>query len=153
MRGHLYHTMPQSCNATAMQCHITYAPQRVLHSPLCTCPPSPQLDNQRCVILYAYLMHNGLAVTCEYQWAVHAGMFSPSYAGGHSTSYSLSDAKAKCIELGPEVCKAITCSSSGRCALGASANLGHSPNGQTSHTPNAACYSPGEHFYTHTKSP
>ena len=84
---------------------------------------------------------------CE--WATHANKFSGGYAGGHSTTYSaISDAKAKCIELGVNVCKAITCAGT-RCTVRASASLGYSPTGETSYVPNAACYSPGENVPRH----
>ena len=66
------------------------------------------------------------------------GRNSDSYASGHSTSYSLADAKRKCIELGT-ACKAVTCSRGGTsCTVRASTSLGRSSSGETTYTPDCS---------------
>ena len=72
----------------------------------------------------------------EWAWATHANKFSGAYAGGHSTTYSLDGAKSKCIELGANVCKAVTCKGAS-CTVRASATLTASPIGETSYVPSA----------------
>ena len=63
------------------------------------------------------------------------------YASGHSTSYSLADAKQACLEMGA-ACKAVTCEYNGNddaCTIRASATLVSSQVRETTYTPSASC--------------
>ena len=70
-------------------------------------------------------------------WTTHVDKVSADYAcSGHNTTYSLADAKAKCLEFGPEDCKAVTCSSGGECTVRASdsTSLSVSSSSETTYT-------------------
>ena len=69
-------------------------------------------------------------------WTTHANQYASSYACGVSTTYStLAAAKAKCLEYGPQECKAVTCNSAGdSCTLRATATLTASSSSETTYT-------------------
>jgi len=73
-----------------------------------------------------------------------------TYAGGVSTSYSLSEAKAKCAELGAigaASCRAVSCDPGGACTVRASSHLNASTANETTYTPSSygtsSCFATG----------
>ena len=77
----------------------------------------------------------GVLAAASCTWTPHSNRYSGGYADDHSTTYSLSKAKAKCLDMGA-LCKAITCpkSSTGAgCTLRASPTLDDSPSGETTY--------------------
>ena len=73
-------------------------------------------------------------------WSSHTGKYSGGHAGGVSTGFSIQDAKSKCIELGADTCKAITCNTGGVCTVRASSFLRTSPSGETTYAPTTKCF-------------
>lgn len=92
------------------------------------------------------LVRSNCPCTCsKYQacsWSTHAVKYSGGYAGGVSTQFVGADpAKSKCIELGQNVCKAVTCAGSGgRCTVRAGSSLHRSPSGETTYVPSSGCF-------------
>ena len=76
-------------------------------------------------------------------WSQADNKFRGSYAGGDSRSFTLADAKQACIDKGSGVCTGVTCASGGSCTLRASADLGDSTTGETTYSPNSACFESG----------
>jgi len=60
----------------------------------------------------------------------------------------MQQAKAKCIELGDTVCKAITCSGDGVCTVRASSMLKASTSMTTTYVPNSVCYGAGDQTHS-----
>ena len=72
-------------------------------------------------------------------WRAHSDRYSAGFADGVSTSFNLTGAKAKCLQLGPSACKAVTCAASGRCTVRGSVSLHPSSAQETTHVPSPAC--------------
>ena len=72
-------------------------------------------------------------------WTRYIGMFSFGFAGV-PISFDLPNAKAKCLEMGSSVCKAVTCDDNGSCTLRANHLLSVSPGGETTYVPSTTCY-------------
>jgi len=72
-------------------------------------------------------------------WTKRPGKYSSGYAGGDAGELDLQGAKDKCSKLGPRVCKAVTCRTSGTCTVRSSPFLSRSPFNETSYMPTASC--------------
>eukprot|EP00931_Biecheleriopsis_adriatica_P049494 TRINITY_DN28632_c0_g2_i1.p1 TRINITY_DN28632_c0_g2~~TRINITY_DN28632_c0_g2_i1.p1 ORF type:complete len:1374 (+),score=206.60 TRINITY_DN28632_c0_g2_i1:2-4123(+) len=76
----------------------------------------------------------------ECDWEVHPRTYSGGYAGGVSTLYpDIESAKAQCQVWSSDVCKAVTCRTSGECTVRRSASLAFSPSGETTYLRPADC--------------
>jgi len=85
---------------------------------------------------------SGGEVDCH--WTISQNRYSNGYAGGVSQVFTLAGAQAKCLELGPSVCPAVTCGIDANfytdgCTVRATAQLGTSPTGESSYVPSADC--------------
>ena len=75
-----------------------------------------------------------LSICSACSWTTTERAFSQNYAGGDSTESSLADAKTRCVDMAPSVCRAVTCSSNrGGTSSGCTIRAGAQPFGSSSH--------------------
>lgn len=74
-------------------------------------------------------------------WTVESSKSSAGFANHEKNNMTLDDAKARCLELGQDTCRAITCyQNNTECSVRSSGTTTHGLLDETTHIPAAACY-------------
>mmetsp|Transcript_129540 Transcript_129540/g.242342 ORF Transcript_129540/g.242342 Transcript_129540/m.242342 type:complete len:542 (+) Transcript_129540:59-1684(+) len=74
-------------------------------------------------------------------WTVQQSKSAAGFANGENTNMTLADAKARCLQLGKNTCRAITCYPNDKeCSVRHSGTAREGLLDETTHVPAAACY-------------